>query len=229
MIKGEDVLIQFRLNSADFTDLICATECAIEGITETADVATLGTGSWKSIVPLTNGYKITLSGLIPLDTGTNNNPFDLFQRWISKSPIKFRMIFTQNDPTFWLRVLEGEVIVTSESLNGPSTGFATADLTLDGNGPLLLGTTLCNATLGTISGSGGSYTFSTIPLSTAAINYELFRNGVLRGKSSIPVSGGPLTINFSVLNPPGDYSVNFYAICSNGLSGQGANRTFVIS
>lgn len=228
MIKGEDVLIQFRLNSADFTDLICATECAIEGITETADVATLGTGSWKSIVPLTNGYKITLSGLIPLDTGTNNNPFDLFQRWINKSSIMFRMIFTQNDPSFLLRILEGEAIITSDTLNGPATGFATSEITLDGNGPLMSATTLCSTTLGTLSGSDGSYSFSSIPGSTVAIKYELFRNGILRNKGTNTVSGS-LIIDFTLTNPPGNYSVNFYAICSNGLSGQGANRTFVIS
>lgn len=225
MILGEDVIIQFRLSSIDFADFICATECVIEGVTETTSAATLGTGSWNRLVPLTNGYKITLAGIIPLEGSidTTNNATALFQAWMNKTPVKFRMFFTQNDP-FWLRVLEGEALITTSSLAGPSTGFATSNFTLDGTRPLVMGSAICAATAGTISGSG-NFIFSGIPVDTASIYYEMFRNDVPYRTGSITPVGGSASLGFIGL-PAGNYKIIFYPLCVDGLSGTAQQRTW---
>jgi hypothetical protein len=227
MITGEDVIIQFRLKTINFTDFICATDCTIEGVTETTSGATLGTGSWARLVPLTNSYKISIAGLIPLDGSSNNNPFDLFEGWMNKTPVKFRMVFLDAE-NIETRALEGEALITSNSIAGPASGFATGDITLDGMGPLIIATDLCSTAVGTISGSDGAYTITSIPVTTIRIDYELFREGQkLRTGSLVPVAGSA-SIGFIGL-PLGDYTMIFYPICSNGLSGIAQQRTFTIS
>ena len=229
MIKGEDVIIQFRLSSIDFAEFICATECVIEGVTETTGASTVGTGSWARLVPLTNGYKITLAGIIPLDENdTTNQSFTLFKNWVNKKPVKFRMVFTDSDGTFPQRILEGEALITTSNLSGPATGFATSNFTLDGTGPLVLSNTFCATTCGTLTGGGGSYLFSSVPVDTIRIDYELFRNGALFRKSSLTPVGGTVALAFIDL-PVGDYVINFYPVCLDGLTGIAQQRTWTES
>jgi len=225
MILGKDVILRLRLKDFNFTDFVCDTGVKFDGDTTTVSTKTVGTGSWRRSAPQDQGYTITLSGLIPLDGATTNNGMDLFNAWRSRKYVPFLLIYT-DDETTNLITMEGTALITGCSLDGPATGFATVDLTLEGQGALAVDTNICSTTVGSISGSN-PFNITSIPATTEYILVDLYLNGTLFRSSRNEVTSTSMAIGFIGI-PAGNYTINFIPECASGQTGVAQQRTFTV-
>lgn len=226
MIIGKDVILRLILKDFNFTDFVCDTGVKFDGDTTTISTKTIGTGSWRRTAPQDQGYTISLSGLIPLDDANTNNGMDLFNAWRERKYVPFLLIYT-DDETTNLVTMQGTVLITGCSLDGPATGFATVDITMEGQGELIVDTAICSTSLGTLSGSN-PWSITDIPATTKYIIIDLYLNGSLRSSERREVEGTSMGGGFIFL-PPGDYTAVFTPECASGQTASSQQKTFTVS
>lgn len=132
--KGRNLLIYMNGKSVG-----CSKTCTIEVTTGTSDsttkcdVATNGV-LWQNNSPQVNSWKLTDSGVIPINDGSGNNEISAqalirFQIAQTKVYVQFQDITTGE----WFG---GNGWITSTKASGSTTEDATYDVTIDGTGSL---------------------------------------------------------------------------------------------
>lgn len=133
-VLAKHVEIMFKKNDV-YLPYGCASEVSIRfKLTEKKSVKTVGSGNWEKPRGQKKGYTIDLSGLVKYDDDVVPHVFDLYQYWDGMTPISYLMSFTNDAGQN--KFIEGMALITDLDMGGGSTGFATGNATMEGDGPV---------------------------------------------------------------------------------------------
>jgi hypothetical protein len=228
LILGENMVLMLY-KGGEYVPYACATEVSIETRVETKKVRTLGDGKWNKPRAQSWSYGISVSGLLLID-GTKFTSWDFQNALMGGGLIDFRMVF--EDPiTTLVKVMQGKALLTSSLLAGASTGFATGDFDLEGDGAYeLLDSVLgCNAGIDFVS---VGTILDGVP-GQAIIHYEGAHDHV---RIDYEIDGGGRQSVFGtapngfiyVNDMYGEHVLVITPICENGEDGQSLTEPFII-
>lgn len=219
LVQGKNAIMQIY-KGGQYRDFAVATDLTVEFKTDTKSVKTIGDGVWKRSRAQSIGYTISLNGLIKVGTFDDPIAFDLLNYQVQFTDLQYRIIYQEGSD---LKVIQGNALVDSTQLAGPSDGFATATFNMVGNGqPLILDSLIpCNLTISSITTGTADTSAHTIP-----ITINLTGTGTLY-RIEYTVNGGNRYISYSTsfsVNYPyvlgqGSFVYVFYPICDNGFEG----------
>lgn len=225
LILGTDVLLQF-LKDDSYQTFVCSTECSIQTTTELVDVRTINGGKWKKKRGKSLSFKVSLNGLIDLDS-TAPSTFWLLENYqLQLLSVPFRMVFTSESDT--VKIMQGVALIEASELTSSSTSFANSSFEFVGDGAYTIETaTACQANIVTASVSEGD------PEEPGAtrVSYEL-ANAV---RLEYEVDGGGREVIFDPGDngeffifdlTDGEHTLVLYAICETGAEGDSATINF---
>lgn len=216
LILGTDVVLQF-LKDDSYQTFMCSTECSIQTTAELADVRTINGGKWKKKRGKSLSFKVSLNGLIDIDTIAPSTFWLLENYQLQLLAVPFRMVFTSESDT--VKIMQGVALIETSELTASSTSFANSSFDFVGDGAYTIETAfICAAVFGTITLSPGSA--DDMP-GTTKVTYNV--SGAFRIEYNIDGGG-----NEAIFDPgttgsfyisdlaDGDHTLNFYALCENG-------------
>lgn len=228
-VQGKNVVL-FFFKDGGYQEFVCATECSIKIDTELKDVRTINGGKWKKKRGQSLSYRVSLSGLIMLETGSPRT-FWLVDNQIQFLDLQWRMMFEDVESGL-IKIADGFALIASSELTSSSTSFANSNFEFDGNGELTLtdSATSCNATIGEISVGPGdpdsgfqvSVSYEDV-VNAARLEYSI--DGGAREVIFDPGSFGAFSL--SGLSE-GSHTITIWVVCASGVDGEQNDLIFEI-
>lgn len=179
-ILGKDALISFQGGSG-WVPYGCAETFSLKTTTETKSVKTVGDGAHKKTAPQIEGYTISLSGIVLLDSGFGF--FDLLDNQNQFLRVAWQILCS--DSVGNVKRIEGQATITDTNFDGPSTDFVTGSIELEGFGAYqkynnngICASVISDATIVILTGLTSGITFIANS-DTEYISYNIYKDDVL--------------------------------------------------
>lgn len=229
-IRGKHAIL-FFLKDSEYVPFRCTTDCALTINTETKQVRTVGDGRWAKPRGQRQSYGLSMTGLIELQA-TDPVTFWVIENYVMQMlPIPYRLIFDDPD-TSLQKLVTGQAIIKTATVNGVPVGFATSSFEMEGDGAPVItdGVLICEGTIGSISFTAGDNP------GEVDVQYEgvIVEDGgrleyAVDGGDRLPLfdpgSSGEFTVSGLA---EGDHTITVWAVCANGTLGESNSVSFHI-
>lgn len=220
-VLGTDVIL-FFLKDDIYQPFLCATECSISIEIETKQVRTINQGKWKKKRGQSLDYKVSLSGLIQIISGSPRT-FWLVENAIQMLLLNWRMVFTEAE-TGLIKIASGNAIINVAELVSSSSSFATSSFDFEGDGELVLAdsATTCNATIGSIEIGPGNIDIGAIAsvAYSGVVNAARLEYSVDGGGREAIFDPGSTGIFYLFGLGEGSHTLEVWTVCFSGVDGE---------